>query len=236
VALALRRLTDKRILVVDLDLVGGSLGFYLRLGAGGSVLDALEQGPGPASGGWRSLVAHVHGLDVLAAPEVPSSEAVDPARLHDLLEEARRSFDWIILDLPAIFHRTSLLALSESDDAFLVATSDLPSLHLARKAVSLLTQLGFPKERFRMIINRTSRRDGLRGSDMEKIFNAPVHASFPNDGFSLDRVVTMGQPLGSDCDLGWAVEDFARRLAGVPAAATRRSAAVLEARPAFSES
>ena len=42
----------------------------------------------------------------------------------------------------AIFQRLSLLTLSEADRAFIVSTSDLASLHLARKAVKLVTQLG----------------------------------------------------------------------------------------------
>lgn len=236
IALALRRLTDKRVLLADLDLVGGSLGFYLRVPADGSVLEALEHQDGRPPAGWSSLVGHAHGLDVLAAPEVPGSDFVEPSRLHDLLEQARRLYDWTVLDLPAIFYRTSLLAVSESDDAFLVSTAELPSLHLARRAVSLLVQLGLSKERFRMVINRVSKRDELRSSDMEKVFDCPVHATFPNDGLSLDRVVTMGQPLGGKCELGRAVEEFARRLAGVPAGEKRHSSTVLEARPIFSES
>jgi pilus assembly protein CpaE len=236
IALALRRLTDQRVLLADLDLAGGSLGFYLRVPADGSVLEALEQQEGVSPAAWSSLVGHAHGLDVLAAPEVPGSQSVEPSRLHDLLERARRLYDWTVLDLPAIFHRTSLLALSEADDAFLVSTSELPSLHLARRAVSLLLQLGLPKERFRMVINRLAKREDLRSSDMEKIFNCPVHATFPNDGLSLDRVITMGQPLSGECALGRAVEDFARRLAGVPAGEKRRSSTVLEARPVLSES
>jgi len=48
--------------------------------------------------------------------------------------------------------------------------------------------------------------------------------------------VTMGQPLSGDCEVGRAVEDFARRLGGVPAGAKRRGAVVMEARPAFSQS
>jgi pilus assembly protein CpaE len=175
-------------------------------------------------------------MDVLTAPDLPSSAAPEPSRLHDLLEGARRAYDWIVLDLPAVFHRTSLLAWSESDDAFLVATPELPSLHLARKAVNLLAQIGFPRERFRVVINRTSRKDELRDSDMEKIFSAPVHASLPDDYLALDRVVTMGQALNGDTELGRAVEDVARRLAGVPAVEKRRTAAVMTARPAFSES
>lgn len=236
IAFALRRLTDRRILLADFDLMGGSISFYLRLSPNGSLLDALEQSEGLLPGLWPSLVSHSNGLDVLAAPEMPSGEAIEPSRLHDLLEYARRLYDWIILDLPAIFHRTSLLALSESDGAFLVSTSELPSLHLARKAVNLLAQLGFGKERFQIVINRAGKRDGLKASDMQKIFNSPVHATFPDDYCSLDRVVTLGQPLGTDCELGRAVEDFARRLAGVAPGEKRRSAVAMSPQPVFSES
>jgi len=215
--LALQRLTGQGILLADLDLLGGSLGFNLRLECEGTILDVLDQFLGPASPQWRSLVSHSHGLDVLTAPQIPTSEPIEPSRLHNLLEGARRAYGWTLLDLPCIFHRSSLLAWTESDDAFLVATSELPSLHLARKAVSLLAQLGFPRERYQVLINRTSQRDVLRSSDMEKLFNAPVHATFPDDHSALERAVTMGQPLSRDCKLGRAVEDLAMRLAGVAA-------------------
>jgi pilus assembly protein CpaE len=234
IALALQGLTGRRILLADFDLMGGSVSFCLRLSPQGSLLEALEQGERlPAR--WPSMVLRSNGLDVLAAPEMPSGETIEPSRLHDLLEYVRRLYDWVILDLPAIFHRTSLLALSESDGAFLVSTSELPSLYLARKAVNLLAQLGFGRERFQMVINRVDKRGGLKPSDMEKIFNCPVHATFPNDYRSLDRVVTLGQPLGSDCELGRAIEDFARRLAGVGPGEKRRAALASSPQPVFSE-
>jgi pilus assembly protein CpaE len=234
VALALRRMTAKRVLLADLDLMGGSLTFYLKLAPGGSLLEAVADDESVA--GWPSLVAPAGGLDVLAAPKLPSTDVVEPARLHVFLERARQVYEWVVLDLPAIFHPLSLLALSESDQAYLVTTAELASLHLARKAVNLLTHLGFGRERYNVLINRVDRRDGLRESDVGKIFNFPVHASFPNDYFSLDRAVTMGEPLSDASELGRAVGDFAGRLAGVASGEKRRSTAVMNARPAYSES
>ncbi|MGA2324864.1 MAG: P-loop NTPase [Bryobacteraceae bacterium] len=234
-ALALRRRTGKRVLLADLDLMGGSLAFYLKVTPNGSLLDAVQdQGRGAE---WPSLVAPSGGLHVLAAPEAPpQADYVDPARLHEFLERARQLYDWVVLDLPSIFHRLSLLALSESDQAFLVATPELASLHLARKAVNLLTHLGFGKERFQVLINRVDKRDGLRQSDVGAMFDCPVHSSFPNDYFSLDRAVTLGEPLEEDGVLGKAIADFAGRLAGVPAADKHRAALPMDARPVFSES
>jgi pilus assembly protein CpaE len=234
-ALALGRRTGQKVLLADLDLMGGSLAFYLKVTPNGTLLDAVEEEGGGAE--WPGLVVPSGGVHVLAAPEAPPRAGyVDPARLHEFLERARQLYDWVVLDLPAVFHRLTLLALSESDQAFLVATPELASLHLARKAVSLLTRLGFGKERFQVVINRVDKRDGLRQSDVGRIFNCPIHSSFPNDYSSLDRAVTLGEPLEEDGVLGKAIADFAGRLAGPPAADKRRAALPMDARPVFSES
>jgi len=160
---------------------------------------------------------------------------VEHARLHVVLNYSRMIYDWIVVDLPLVFQRTSLITLSESDQAFLVSTSELPSLHLARKAVNMLEQLGLPKDRFKMVVNRISKRDGIGIADMEKLFNCPVYSSIPNDYFSLHRVITLGQPLSGDGDLGKAIDGLAQKLAGQQEAAKKKAAGALNAaRPALS--
>jgi hypothetical protein len=42
-----------------------------------------------------------------------------------------------------------------------------------------------------------------------------VHASLPNDYFSLHRVVTLGQPLGPEGELGKAIERLAAGMCSV---------------------
>ena len=128
---------------------------------------------------WPSLVAASDGVDILPAPETPYAGLVDQARLHAVLEQARINYDWIVIDLPVVFQRLSLMTISESDHAFLVSTSELPSLHLARKAVNLLDQLGFPKERFQIMVNRINRRDEIGGSDIERLFNCCGELAHP---------------------------------------------------------
>ena len=154
------------------------------------------------------------GVDILPAPETPYAGPVDAARLHAVLEYARMNYDWVVIDLPVVFQRLSLMTISESDRAFLVSTPELPSLHLARKAVNLLDQLGFPKERFQIVMNRIDRRDEIAGSDIERLFNCAIDARIPNDYFSLHRAVTLGQPVDGHSELGKAMENLANRLSG----------------------
>jgi pilus assembly protein CpaE len=213
-AFALRRTTSQRVLLADFDLMGGMIGFYLKLSHSKSLQDALEAADQLNDTQWAPFVAPADGVDILPAPETAYAGGVDAARLHTVLEHARLNYDWVVIDLPVIFQRLSLMTVSESDRAFLVSTSELPSLHLARKAVNLLDQLGFPKDRFQIMVNRINKRDEIGGADFEKLFNCPVHSRVPNDYFSLHRAVTLGQPVDGHCELGKAIQSLAERLCG----------------------
>jgi len=213
-AFSLHRLTGKRVLLADCDLTGGTIGFYLKLSHSYSLLDALQHVEHLDAALWNSLAVNYGGVDILPAPAIPHADPVDGARLRMLVEQARQMYDWVILDLPTIFSPTSLMAAAECERAFMVSTADLPSLHLTRKALTMLNQFGFPKERFHVLVNRLERREEISIADMEKLFGCSVHASLPNDYFALHRVVTLGQPLGSENDLGRAIESVAQRLCG----------------------
>lgn len=236
-AFTLKKLTGRRVLLLDLDLMGGTIGFYLKLNHAYSMLDAIEHSSRLNPAVWSSMIAHCGGIDILPAPDAPVSAEVPGDRLHSVLQYARMLYDWIVVDLPAIFYRPSLLMLTEADYMFLVSTGELPSLHLARKAINMLTQLGLTKDRYKLLVNRVNKRDGIGLADLEKIFNSPVDAMFPNDYFSLHRVVTLGQPLGADCELGKAVEGLARKISGSGIAEKKsKSPSMLEAaRPALSQ-
>ena len=214
-AFALQRTTGKRVLLADFDLMGGTIGFYLKLDQTHSLVDVLQHAD--------RMDATIVGFDdgqvrvrsrFCPLPRCPIPSPWMPAELDHVLQYARMFYDWVIVDLPSIFNRVSLLALSHSDRAFLVSTSELASLHLARRAIKLLNHLGFDSTRFQMIINRLDKRDGLSGSDLSKLFGCPIDVSLPNDYFSLHRVVTLGEALEGDTELGKAVEELASKLCG----------------------
>jgi len=234
-AFSLQRLTGKRILLADFDLSGGTIGFYLKLNHNYSLVDALQHAEHLDAALWTELAVNHESVDILPSPAAPYADPVDPSRIRTLIEHAKRLYDWVILDLPTVFNRTSLMAISSAERAFVVSTSELPSLHLTRRAMTMIEQLGFPKERFHVLINRTDKRDDIGGSNLEKLVNCPVYANFSNDYFSLHRVVTLGQPLGPEGELGKAIEQFAGRLTGAAGGGKKGPAiAAREGRPALS--
>jgi pilus assembly protein CpaE len=235
-AFALGRKTNSRVLLVDLDLFGGAIGFHLGLDYSYSVLDVIQHSDRLDPNAWSNAVAGAGPIDVLPAPDAPYTDPVEPARLHDVLQSVRMLYDWVVIDTPAVFHRVSLLAISESDKAFLISTPELASLHLARKGVKLLSQLGFDSTRFQVLINRVDRKSDFNGSDIGKLLECQVDASMPNDFFSLQRVVTSGEPLAGDSDLGRAIEGLANKLTGAkPVETNKKARGILAARPAWSQ-
>lgn len=234
-AFCLKRMTGKRVLLADFDILSGSTAFALKLNPTYSLMDALERSDQLDPGLWSSLVVSVGGLDVLAAPDAAMSDAIEFSRLHDVLEYARMLYDWVVVDLPTVFHRLSLFVLSEAEQSFLVSTSELPSLHLARRAVGMLSQLGYGKDRYQMVVNRVNRKADISTADMEKIFTCSVFASFPNDYYALHKVVTRAEPLPADCDLGRSIEQISVRIAGLTQSDKKTGSGVLESKPALSE-
>ncbi len=233
-AFALERLTGKRVLLADCDLTGGTIGFYLKLSHNYSLVDALQHAEHLDPALWNSLTVNYGGVDILPAPAAPYADPIDPARLSMLVDQARHLYDWVVVDLPTVFSRTSLMAISECERAFLITTSELPSLHLTRKALTMVDQLGFPKERFHVVVNRVSKRDSMGLEHIETLFGCKVHARLPNDYFSLHRVVTLGQPLGAEGELGKAIENVAARLCG-SVSDKKRGGASREFRPALQQ-
>lgn len=230
-AFAIRRATGKKVLLADLDLLNGSAAFSLRLSPTYSILDALERSDQLDPALWNSLVVGSGGVDVLAAPDEPFHGVFEMSRLHEVLEYARMLYSWVILDLPAIFRQLSMFALSEAEQAYLVSTPELASLHLGRRAVAMLQQLGFDRDRFRILVNRTNRRDGISVSDMERIFSCPVFATVPNDFFALHKAITRAEPLSNDTEICRSFDQLAGRISGVGGKEKKNGAATLDGKP-----
>ncbi len=70
-AFSLHRLTGKKILLVDCDLTGGTIGFYLKLSHNYSLVDALQHVEHLDVALWNSLAVNYGGVDILPAPAIP---------------------------------------------------------------------------------------------------------------------------------------------------------------------
>ena len=85
-AFSLRANTQASVLLVDLDLMGGTLADVLKSSGEHSVLYLLRR---PATmkklSAWKTAAAQVNGVDVLAAPDSPVLDTISPGLLQELI-------------------------------------------------------------------------------------------------------------------------------------------------------
>ena len=201
-------LGKRRVLLIDLDLAGGTISFALRINHPYNVLDAIRHAEKIDKALWSALVSKRDGVDILLAPERPEPVSIESHKVAAVLEYARANYDIIIADLAAVYDRVAQATLADADEVFLVANPDLPSLHLTRKCLVYLEQLGMTRDHYSLLVSRMQRRQELTSQDIEKVFNAPISFVFPEDRTSTHRALTVGKPIPPNVDLGRVLRNF----------------------------
>lgn len=102
----------------------------------------------------ESAAAHpaISGLSLLTAPILEQPEQLDTEAFCALLQQARESYDWILIDAPAGVGAGFRLATRFADRILVAATPDPASLRDAGRTAELLEQSGHT--RMHVVVNR----------------------------------------------------------------------------------
>jgi pilus assembly protein CpaE len=215
VAFAIKRESQARVLLADMNLAAGIVAFLLRLQTPYSALDALRHASQLDDALWKSLVVSHEGVDILAAPERPEPALIESFLAEEMFEFSRSIYDYVIADLGGICEGLGLTAATAADSICLTCSTDMPSLFMMRRTIPLLEELGRSRDQINVLVNRVERRSDLSVEDMERIFRASVHSTFPEDASAVLRAQREGALLAESSELGKSVRRFARSLIGV---------------------
>jgi pilus assembly protein CpaE len=215
-AVALRRQTDKKTLLADLDLDGGIVGFLMGAESEYSVLDAAGNIGRLDLSFWEGLVSHGSGdLDILRSPSLAGVAEPDADSLRHVLGMIRNLYGWVVLDMgrPAAF---SLNLLNKVTELLLVTTTSVPALYEAKRAIDALRGAGFEGDRLKVIVNQLSKTQEFSGRELDRLFGAPVYAKFDAAGKELHDACVKNSLPGKNSDFGLQMADLARKMAGLP--------------------
>jgi pilus assembly protein CpaE len=211
-----RSLVKGPVLLTDFDITSGVLSFMLRISHQYNVTDALTNADQMDRTLWASLVVEQDGLDYLLSPERPEPAHIERYPVQDLLEFAPSIYEVVVVDLGGVCEPMSMATLSAAQEIHLVCTSDLPSLYMMRRTIPLIEELGYGRDQIHVIVNRVPRRPELSQADMEKIFRASVHVTFPDEPAAVQKVLREGEPVAAGTDLRRAINKFVRDTIGKP--------------------
>jgi pilus assembly protein CpaE len=210
-AIALSRFPDTGVLLMDLDLTAGIIGFMLKLSTTHSVVDAAENAHQLDESNWPQLVARVGKMDVLHSGRLNPDPRLESAQIQYLLQFARRHYQAICVDLSGNLERYSLEIMQEAKKIFMVITPEIPSLHLAREKLGLLARMDLA-DRVRVLLNRSHKRSLVSAAQIEDLLRVPVMMNFSNDYQGVHRALQAGRSVDSDSELGKQFHGLARTI------------------------
>lgn len=195
-AVALAKLTDKKVVIIDLDLQFGDIGIMYQMTPEHTIYDmiqVIDQLDKDMLQGF--LAVHSSGVRALLAPVRPhESDSITSVHIKKILGLLRQFFDYIIIDTPPMFNDVTLTALDESDLIYLIATMDMPSIKNIKLAIQTLKQLGYPPEIVKFVLNRADSKVLLEADEVEKTLGIKADARIPSDRI-IPRSVNKGVPV-----------------------------------------
>jgi pilus assembly protein CpaE len=232
-ATALAKYEGKKTLLLDLDLQFGDAAIMLGLEPDKTIYD-LVVAPGELDteklAGYTTK--HASGVEVLPAPLRPEdAELVTEAKLARLLEVGRESYDAIVVDTSPFFHGPMLATLDRTDELLLLSGLDVPTLKNLRLALQTLELLSFPKQRVKIVLNRSNSKVGMKQNEVEGALGMKVRFEIPSDR-AVPLAVNRGKPVILDeegADVSKAIRQMAKALFPVEQAKAARRRLV----PAF---
>jgi pilus assembly protein CpaE len=208
---------NQKVLLMDLDMDSGMVGFITKTKSVYSVLDAVNNLHRLDIHYWKALVSNgIPGVEIMASPLVLASRQQPSGdQVRHVVAFARPNYDWSLVDLGRGLSRVAMSALEEIDEACLVTTLEVPALHQSKQIIQTLLDGGFGKGRIRLILNRTPKRLDITPGELERMLGIPIFCMIPNDYQQLYEAYAEGHMLDRGSELGKNMARLATKLAGL---------------------
>jgi pilus assembly protein CpaE len=197
-AIMLRRFTGKRTLLVDLDLELGEAALALGVQPRFNFVDLVQNFHRMDAGLLASYIEqHESGVHLLSAPFQPErAEVVAPDQIRKILQYLKQRYDYVVLDTPKSFAATTFAAIDQSDQVFVVANLDLPSLRNIQRSLPMLKRaLPRGEDQIRLVVNRYKDDLGISLDDVEKSVGLKVYKTVANDFETVIDSINRGKPV-----------------------------------------
>lgn len=189
----------REVCLLDLDLAFGDVAIALQLFPAHTIADTVTMGASLDEEAVLSLVTpHSPGLSALVAPVEPGAvDSITAATVTRVIEVLKRHFAFIVIDSPPAFTDQVLAAFDQSDIIALLTTLDIPALKNLKLSLETLDLLSYPRDRWRIVLNRADSKVGLVLSEVEKTLRVPIAVQIPSSR-SVPASINRGVPIVLD--------------------------------------
>jgi pilus assembly protein CpaE len=215
VAVQLPRLVHSKVLLADVDLQAGLIGFLAKTKSPYSIVDAVNNLQRLDQSFWHGLISNgIPNLEILTAPTAPAAKQVLAPQLKQVLAFARGQYGWSVLDLGRNLNGNTLSMLDVVHETYLVTTHEVPALHQAKQMIQYLVDSGYPQANIRLILNRLPKRLDVTLDELEQMLGLPIFATLANDYQALQDAYAEGRLVDDKSHLGKSFARLTAKIAG----------------------
>jgi pilus assembly protein CpaE len=212
-AIQLRSDGSQPVLLVDADYLTASIAFMLKLKPEFHLEDVRRDWARMDDDLWSRLTVPAFGLDVLAAPEDPTTRTeVGRQFAGELCAFWRERYEVVVLDLPDVRTAVDCGFAALADTILLVATNELAALHATRRSLGYLDAGAVDRAKLRLILNRYTPVTGLNREDVKTALAVQPFAILCNDYEAMQAALLDGKPAPASSRFGASVQALCRQL------------------------
>ncbi len=216
-ATAIAEETKQDTALLDLELAMGDAFSYFGKEPTQPLQDLVSLGdlsdPDAIRDAGTKLLPRVWGYG--SPPDPTAGNGVTGETMGKVVRALRSAFPHTVVDGTNQYSDPALASFDLSDSICLVAALDIVGLRHMSVALQTFLSLGFPRDRFRIVLNRADSKVGLDVGDVERVLKLKVDAAIPSSrlvptSLNRGRPVVLEEPRS---EVSKAVTAFALRLA-----------------------
>ena len=212
-AIQLRANGANPVLLVDGDHLTASITFQLKLKPEFHLEDVLRDWARMDDDLWSRLTVPAFGVDVLAAPEDPTTRIeVSRQIAGELCAFWRERYEAVVLDLPDVRAAVDCGFTALTDLILLVTTNELAALQATSRGLRYLDSGAADRAKLRLILNRYTPVTGLKREDVKTALSVPPFATLCNDYEVIQAALLEGKPASAGSRFGASVQALCREL------------------------
>ncbi len=189
---------NRRCVLVDLDLQNGDASYYLSQDTVKNNISDLTQQIDRLDAQLLNSCMHSISprLNLLAAPDEPGlAWSITAGQLEQVLTLARRTHEFVVLDLDCTIDAVTIKALDMADVVYVAMECNLPVVRNAKRLVKLFRSLGYSDDKLRLLVNKFQSDGLIDVKSIEQAVGIKVHQTIPNQVAAVTEAFNLGKPL-----------------------------------------
>jgi len=234
-AVALRTVTHKPVILMDADLRFGDVDSVLNILTGPSV-GALANKLEDADNLFleQSLVTHKSGVKVLMAPPyLDMADAIQPEQIKQIITHLAALGDgYVIVDTWSALDDVTLAVVDACDRLMVIATPQITALRDTHRFLEALNLLHYDPDKIMLVLNHPYQPGNVKRGDVERALDRSITQEVAHTPYQVSASLNRGVPLVQEFQDSPAARDIiklARSLVGMDAA---QKQAEVESKPA----